>query len=59
MIAHRLSTVRQCDRIIVMERGRLCGIDTWTRLLAENAPFRRIVEASSTEPGAATVTATG
>ena len=59
MIAHRLSTVRQCDRIIVMERGRLCGIDTWARLLAENAPFRRIVEAGSTEPGAAPVTATG
>jgi ABC-type multidrug transport system fused ATPase/permease subunit len=53
MIAHRLSTVRQCDRIIVMEHGRVAGFDSWENLLAENAPFRRIVDAGAGSPEAA------
>jgi ATP-binding cassette, subfamily B, bacterial PglK len=42
MIAHRLSTVRRCDRIIVLDRGKLVGCDTWDALLAENPAFQRI-----------------
>lgn len=42
MIAHRLSTVRGCDRIIVLDRGDLVGIGHWD-VLIENCPeFRRI-----------------
>lgn len=42
MIAHRLSTVRRCDRIMVLDQGRLVGCDTWDQLMAENAAFRKI-----------------
>lgn len=42
MIAHRLSTLRGCDRIIVIEQGRLVGFDSWDNLSAENEVFKRI-----------------
>ena len=43
MIAHRLSTVKRCDRIIVLDEGRVVGCDTWTALMSGNAAFQRIV----------------
>jgi ABC-type multidrug transport system fused ATPase/permease subunit len=46
MIAHRLSTVRNCDRIIVMDKGRIAGIGPWSDLMETNATFRRIAEAA-------------
>lgn len=42
MIAHRLSTVQRCDRIIVLNKGRVVGCDTWSKLIAENEAFQRI-----------------
>jgi ABC-type multidrug transport system fused ATPase/permease subunit len=42
MIAHRLSTVKRCDRIIVLDKGQLVGCDTWDALMAENTAFRKI-----------------
>lgn len=49
MIAHRLSTIQNCDRIIVLDRGRLVGCDTWDALIAENASFQRIAQLSERE----------
>lgn len=48
MIAHRLSTVRACDQIVVLERGRVVGIGTYDELAADNAVFRSIANASGT-----------
>ena len=42
MIAHRLSTVKRCDRIIVLDKGRLVGCDTWDALMADNETFQKI-----------------
>ena len=42
MIAHRLSTVKRCDRIIVLDHGRLVGFDTWDELMDGNDAFRKI-----------------
>ncbi|MCL1630288.1 ATP-binding cassette domain-containing protein, partial [Roseibaca sp. V10] len=42
LIAHRLSTVRGCDRIIVLDKGRLVGFARWDDLMAENDVFQRI-----------------
>lgn len=42
MIAHRLSTVRRCDRIVVLDRGQVVGCDSWDALMAGNAAFQRI-----------------
>ncbi|MBV7410718.1 ABC transporter ATP-binding protein [Maritimibacter sp. DP1N21-5] len=48
MIAHRLSTVKRCDRIIVLDKGRVAGCDTWTALSAGNAAFQRIAQLDET-----------
>ena len=34
-IAHRLSTVKQCDRLIYLRDGRLAGIGTYQELMAD------------------------
>lgn len=44
MIAHRLSTVRRCDRILVLEKGEVVGFGAWDRLRQECPAFRRLVE---------------
>lgn len=44
MIAHRLSTVRRCDRIAVMDRGALVDIGTWDELMLRCETFRNIAE---------------
>ena len=46
MIAHRLSTVKRCDRIIVLDKGRLVGCDTWEVLMATNPTFQKIAQVS-------------
>ncbi|MEC8733727.1 MAG: ATP-binding cassette domain-containing protein, partial [Planctomycetota bacterium] len=43
MIAHRLSTVRFCDRIAVMEDGRLVDVGTWEELVDRSELFRNLV----------------
>ena len=42
LIAHRLTTLENCDRLIVMDRGRVVGMGTWDELLATNAQFRAL-----------------
>lgn len=46
MIAHRLSTIQTCDRIVVLDRGKLVGCDTWDALMAGNPVFQRIAQLS-------------
>ena len=45
IIAHRLSTVRRADEIVVVERGRIVQRGTEVELLAEDGPFRRLAHA--------------
>jgi ATP-binding cassette subfamily B protein len=42
-IAHRLSTLRNADRIIVFDRGRLIENGTHTELLEQNGTYARLV----------------
>jgi ATP-binding cassette subfamily C protein len=42
IIAHRLSTVRACDRLVFLRNGRLAGCGSFDELLAHNADFRRM-----------------
>ncbi len=40
MIAHRLSTVKKCDNIFLLEKGELRGEGTFEKLMKENTNFR-------------------
>jgi len=42
LIAHRLSTVRACDRIFFLANGRLEAVGTFDELLARDASFERL-----------------
>jgi ABC-type multidrug transport system fused ATPase/permease subunit len=47
MIAHRLSTVRACDEIVLMDKGRAVARGSYDRLLAESPVFRRMAGAGA------------
>ncbi len=47
MIAHRLSTVKECDRIVLMNRGQIEGLGSWSELASSSDEFRRLI--ASTE----------
>lgn len=44
IIAHRLSSVVQADRILVLDRGRLVQLGDHRTLAAEEGPYRRLCE---------------
>ena len=40
LIAHRLSTLRKCDKIFLLEKGELQKEGTFEELIEENDNFR-------------------
>lgn len=44
MIAHRLSTVKRCDRIVLLKRGQMEAVGSWDNLILESADFRSMTE---------------
>ncbi len=47
VVAHRLSTVRHCDRIIVLREGRIAASGSYADLLAKDEGFQRLVDANN------------
>ena len=45
VIAHRLSTVRHVDSIVVLETGRVLETGSHEELLRRDGPYRRMIEA--------------
>lgn len=52
IVAHRLSTVRQSDRIIVLDEGRVVASGTHGTLVATNPLYREFAHAQFLEPNA-------
>ena len=44
IIAHRLSTVRDADRVLVLEGGKIEQTGTHAALVAEDGLYRKLVE---------------
>ncbi|WP_033212070.1 ATP-binding cassette domain-containing protein, partial [Streptomyces wedmorensis] len=53
IVAQRVSTIRDADRIVVLDRGRTVGTGTHTSLMRDNATYREIVLSQLTEEEAA------
>lgn len=48
LIAHRLTTVRNCDRIVVLEQGRIRAVGSYGDLESRDTSFRSLIMKPST-----------
>ncbi|MCU1278821.1 MAG: transporter ATP-binding protein [bacterium] len=50
IVAHRLSSIQQCDRIYVIDGGRIVGAGNYQDLLTDNALFQQLHKQRAAEP---------
>jgi ATP-binding cassette subfamily B protein len=53
LVAHRLSTLRDCDRIYVFEGGRIVEVGAYNELVERGGVFRKLVISAETGCGEA------
>ena len=47
IVAHRISTVKNCDEIVVMKNGSIIEIGDFKSLESANSHFKNMIEAQS------------
>ena len=46
IIAHRLTTIKRCDCIYLIEKGNIVGVGNYNELVKSNKNFKKIVKYS-------------
>jgi ATP-binding cassette subfamily B protein len=44
VVAHRLSTVRNADKIVVLEKGKICETGTHEELIQQNGIYFHLIK---------------
>ena len=44
IVAHRISTIKNADRIVVMKNGKISNIESFSRLIDQSPYFKKLVE---------------
>lgn len=52
IIAHRLTTLKDCDRILVFEDGKISALGSYNELVAQGGLFAELVRSTADGPGA-------
>jgi NHLM bacteriocin system ABC transporter peptidase/ATP-binding protein len=52
IVAHRLSTIRDCDEIIMLENGKIIGRGTHAALMESSAPYANLMRLETERPHA-------
>ena len=50
VVAHRLSTIRQCDRILFVKNGKICEDGSYEELIEKNGLFAELVKRQMLTP---------